>query len=81
MRLVYKPQVIKQLKKLSLSDKTKVINKLGVLTNDPYSGKLLKGEFEGLRSLRAWPYRIIYQVRKYQIVIYSITHRQSTYKK
>jgi addiction module RelE/StbE family toxin len=79
MKLFYKPQALKQLKKLPKSEARKVLKKLEKLPDDPFVGKPLKGEFEGLMSLRAWPYRIIYEVRKKEIV-YSVSHRQGVYK-
>jgi len=44
-------------------------------------GKKLEGELKKMRSIRIWPYRIIYQVfrKKITILIVSITHRQSAY--
>lgn len=80
MKLVYKPQAVKQLKKLPRREAKKIIKKLEHLSQDPTVGKPLKGEFEGLRSLRAWPYRIIYQLGKRQITIFSIAHRQGVYR-
>lgn len=79
MQLEYRPEVIKQLKKLPLMEKKKVIKKLELLSQNPNAGKTLKGEFQGLRSLRAWPYRIIYEIREKSLVIFSVTHRQSVY--
>lgn len=80
MKLEYKPQVLKQLKKLPLSEKKKIIRKLELLRGEPRVGKPLKGELEGLLSLRVWPYRIIYQVAQTSIIIYSVAHRQAAYK-
>lgn len=79
MQLEYKPQAVKQLKKLPINEKKKVIRKLELLSTDPYVGKALKGELEGLYSIRAWPYRIVYQITKSSIIIYSIAHRQGVY--
>lgn len=80
MKVEYKPIVAKQLKKLPLTEKKKIIRKLELLAFDPKAGKSLKGEFEGLYSFRAWPYRIIYKVNLKSIVVFSIAHRQSVYK-
>jgi len=74
MKLSYKPQAVKQLKKLPLSESKKVIKKLELLKTEPSTGKTLRGELKALRSLRAWPYRIIYKLTKNTIVVYSITH-------
>lgn len=80
MKLEYKPVVIKQLKKLPPVEKKKVIRKLELLSKDPQTGKVLKGELEGLYSLRAWPYRIIYEIKHDSIIVYSVAHRRSVYK-
>ena len=80
MTLTYKQKAIRQLKKLPLSEKKKVVKKLEQLADAPVTGKLLKGEYEGFRSLRAWPYRIVYIVEENTIIIFSISHRQGAYK-
>lgn len=77
MTLTYNQKAIKQLKKLPLSEKKKVVRKLEQLADAPRVGKLLQGGYEGLRSLRAWPYRIIYIVKENSIIVYSIAHRQA----
>lgn len=79
MKLSYKPEVIKQLNKLPKTEKKKIVKKLLLLAKEPLSGKQLKGEFEGLRAFRAWPYRITYSFHSNQITIHSIKHRQSAY--
>ena len=76
MNLLYKPSAIKQLKKLQVKEQKKIIKKLILLSTEPYAGKALKGELEGLYSLRAWPYRIVYEVSKKSVIIYSVVHRQ-----
>lgn len=80
MKLEYKPRAVKQLKKLPKTEVKKIIKKLELLAKEPTAGKILKGELEGLRSLRAWPYRIIYEVKKTSLIIYSVAHRQGAYK-
>jgi mRNA interferase RelE/StbE len=79
--LVYKPIVLKQLKKLPLVERKKIVKKLEFLQKDPLVGKQLKGELAGLWSLKAWPYRIIYQLEAQTITIFSISHRQTAYRK
>lgn len=79
MKLEYKPVAVKQLKKLSPPEKNKIVKKLELLSQNPYFGKALKGELAGLRSFRAWPYRIIYEIKNKTITVLSITHRQSAY--
>ena len=79
MKIVYKPEAVRQLHKLPQSEKKKVVKKLFLLSQNPFFGKRLKGELEGLRSLRAWPYRIVYEISAKSVVILSVVHRQSAY--
>lgn len=80
MKLGYRPKTLKQLKKLPKREKRKVISKIETLATNPYQGKPLKGEYQGIYSLRAWPYRILYEIQSEQIIIYSVEHRQGAYK-
>jgi len=72
-------KAIKQLKKIPKKDKQKIMRKIKFLSQDPLIGKLLEGGFKGFRSIRAWPYRIIYKLEKNKITIFSVAHRQSVY--
>ena len=82
MRIEYSETARKQLKKLPKNQKIKVLKKIEKLKNDPYAGKKLKGEFEGLRSLKVWPYRIIYRYLSQEKLLFInvIQHRQRAYK-
>ncbi|MCX6726689.1 MAG: type II toxin-antitoxin system RelE/ParE family toxin [Candidatus Shapirobacteria bacterium] len=80
MDIIIRNEAQKQIKKLPPVELKKIIKKIKNLSLEPDSGKQLKGEFTGLFSLRAWPYRIIYQIAKNKIIIFSVAHRQSAYK-
>lgn len=60
----------------------KVEKQLIYLKRNPLSGKKLLGDYAGTRAIRAWPYRIVYYIKKpgNEIWIVSILHRQGTYK-
>lgn len=79
-QIEYRPRVLKQFKKIPKIEQGKIIRKIEALAKDPKFGKSLQGEYEGLFSLKAWPYRIIYQIERSGILIYSIKHRQGSYK-
>jgi mRNA-degrading endonuclease RelE of RelBE toxin-antitoxin system len=79
MKIELSPRARKQLKKIPQREQKKIVRKLNSLSLDPLSAKSLEGEYKGLFSLRAWPYRIIYQLKKNSILILSIAHRQSAY--
>jgi addiction module RelE/StbE family toxin len=82
MRVEYSNTAFKNLKKLPRAKQIKILKTIEKLKNDPYAGKNLKGEFEGLRSLRVWPYRIIYRyiAQEKLIFVNVISHRQGVYK-
>lgn len=81
MKLFITPQAEKQINKLTPKDRKKVDKKLKFLEKNPHSGKKLLGELNKLWSLKVWPYRIIYLIKRKQIWVVSVLHRQAAYKK
>jgi len=81
-KVIITPQAERQYKRISPSEKPKIKKKLSILEKKPLTGKKLLGEFAKLRSLRAWPYRIIYFIneREKTVFIVSILHRKEAYK-
>jgi len=51
------------------------------ISQDPFVGKELNGEFEGCFAVRVWPYRIVYNVDKNTSTIYvlKVKHRKDVY--
>lgn len=82
MKAIITPKAIKHYEDLPKPEQKKIKKKIALLENNPLTGKKLSGEFAELRSLRAWPYRIIYYINEEQNTIYvaSIIHRQGAYK-
>ena len=82
MKVEYSHTAEKQIKKLSKSKQIKVLKTIEKLKSDPYAGKKLKGEFGGLRSLKLWPYRIIYRYLPQEKLLFInvVEHRQGVYK-
>lgn len=73
-------QAEKDFDKLPSIEKKKIRKKLNLLENNPLTGKKLSGKLEGFYSLKAWPYRIIYFIKKNEIWVIHILHRQEAYK-
>lgn len=73
----------KDIRSLDKRYKKAIANRLTELKTNPLLGKSLGDNLKGLRSLREGVYRIIYEVQKKRLVILIITisHRQSVYKK
>ena len=82
MRVLVTPKALKQYNHLSKSERLKVKKKISALEHDPQEGKKLSGEYAKLRSLKAWPYRIIYYIdnTRRTVFIVTIAHRQGVYK-
>ncbi len=71
----------KELKKFPKKDYLRILIILSELGRNPFLGKKLQGKLKDCYSLRAWPYRIIYQIRKKEllIIVIRIGHRQGVY--
>lgn len=80
IRLALKAE--KDLAKIKDRARTRILLALSGLEENPFSGKKLKGELDGLYAVRVWPYRIIYTLYKKEllIIIIRIGHRQGAYK-
>jgi len=82
MQVVISKNAAKQFGRLPQSEQRKIKKKLIQLETEPLAGKKLAGELADYRSLRIWPYRIIYSINKdlSQVEVSEILHRQGAYK-
>ncbi len=82
MQVIITPKAQKQYEHLPKVEKIKIKKKLLQIEQNPLSGKKLSTRLLDLRSLRAWPYRILYliDVKQNKIFIVTIAHRQGVYK-
>lgn len=80
--LEVKPKAAKQLESLPEKDQERVLAAFNVLRENPNAGKQLEGKYKGFRSLRAWPYRIIYAVDHaiITVTVVKIGHRKDVYR-
>lgn len=81
MNIVLSEDARKQYKRLPKIAQTKILRKLEVLCKNPHAGKKLGGELGEFWSLRAWPYRIIYEIneKEKRVDVHKIKHRQGAY--
>ncbi|HUO85399.1 MAG TPA: type II toxin-antitoxin system RelE/ParE family toxin [Thermoanaerobaculia bacterium] len=77
-----KESAAKALKKIPKDDRTRLIDAIDRLRDEPAAGGALKGEFSGLRRLRIGSYRIVYEVVAAEMVILvvRIGHRKDVYR-
>lgn len=80
--LQIKPKARKNLDKIPENYRARIITALGAIVLDPFSGKKLSGKRKDQYSIRVWPYRIIYIIKKMELVVFviDIDHRQGIYK-
>lgn len=81
--LVYTREAKKNIEKLDPSIHKLIEKALETLSLDPFRGKQLSYELAGLRSFRTSDYRIIYRIKKRQvlIIVISVGHRREIYKR
>lgn len=72
----------KELNKIPEKDRVKITRIFDVISKNPFLGKKLSGELLGQYAIRAWPYRIIYEINKKELVVLviGVGHRQGVYK-
>lgn len=82
MLVILSKDAQKQYEHLPKPERIKVRKKLLLLEENPTAGKKLTGELSGIHSLRAWPYRIIYEINETEkrVEVHKIAHRQGGYK-
>ena len=77
-------QAAKDLGKVYRSDRTlyqRFLNAFEAIAKDPTEGKALHGDLRGLMSYRFGSYRILYEVRRKQllVIIVDLGHRRDIY--
>lgn len=82
MKVILSKEAQKNYTHFPISEQKKIKKKLLSLEENPYGGKKLEGQLSGYRSVRVWPYRIIYQVneKEQRVEVSDILHRQGAYK-
>lgn len=81
-QVIFTKTAEKSFLKLPLVAKKKIEKAIIKLSEDPFVGEKLKGEFEGQFKLHAWPYRVIYifSAGENAVVVVEVEHRQGAYK-
>lgn len=81
-RVVLRPAALRQLRKVPVEHRDRIEAAVQYLAHEPWAGKKLTGQRAGEYSLRVWPYRIIYEIRKKEVlvIVLAIGHRQGIYK-
>lgn len=76
------PKAQKNIDKLPEQYRLRALHILDEIEANPFFGKKLHGKREGQYSCRVWPYRIIYIIKKTELIVLVIEfgHRGGVYK-
>lgn len=82
-QVIVPKRVKKRIFKIPIDWQRRIYYFLKKLETNPYIGKKLEGEYSECYSLRVWPYRIIYTIKKKELIIevIEIERRGGAYKK
>lgn len=79
--IIYKKSVAKDLSRLGKPEARRILDKIEKeLSARADNYPLLKGEFAGLRKLRAGDYRVIFAILGQDVLVLRIGHRRDIYK-
>ena len=82
-QVIVPDRVKKRLLKIPIDWQKRIFYILKELEINPFIGKKLKGRYKDDYSIRVWPYRIIYTIKKKELIVevIEIEHRGGAYKK
>ena len=77
------PRIKKRIRKFPQKDLIRIRTTLAALQFNPYIGKKLEGRYKNDYSIRVWPYRIIYTIKKKKLIVevIEIEHRGGAYRR
>ncbi|NOQ52713.1 MAG: type II toxin-antitoxin system mRNA interferase toxin, RelE/StbE family [Desulfuromonadaceae bacterium] len=80
--LKIKQSALKEIQRLDKLQQIRLIEAIDKIADNPHIGKLLKGEFSGLRRIRVGSYRVIYEIDEGEvlILILRVVHRKDVYR-
>lgn len=79
--LVFAKEFLRRLRQLDRQTQIRILRKLRTLEAKPFAGKRLTGRLTGLSSFRVSDCRIIYQLSENKIIIRTVGHRKTVYKR
>ncbi len=80
-RILYKSSVERDLNKIGVSIRKRIVEKIeALLAHNPHKGKQLKGKYKGFWSARIGDYRVVYKISQKDVVVVVVKHRKEAYK-
>ena len=81
--LQIKTSAARELARIDKPQRTRLIEAIDRLTENPHRGQQMKGELTGLRRIRVGDYRVIYEIDAGRLIILVIRigHRREIYRR
>jgi mRNA interferase RelE/StbE len=80
--LKIKKTALKELQQFDKPTRERIVSAIDQLADNPHVGKLLKGNFSGLRRIRVGSYRVIYEISETEVLVLvlRIAQRKDVYR-
>lgn len=80
--LKIKKTALKELQQFDKPTRARIVSAIDQLADNPHVGKLLKGNFSGLRRIRVGSYRVIYEISETEVLVLvlRIAQRKDVYR-
>ncbi|MHA1631347.1 MAG: type II toxin-antitoxin system RelE family toxin [Candidatus Freyarchaeota archaeon] len=69
------------MKALNRDDQVRILREVKFLQNNPYLGKSLRGNWQGIYSLRIGDFRVFYQIKDDNVFLLTVGRRKSIYQR
>lgn len=81
-KIVWEKRAVKELRRLPDEAARRILQKVSELSDDPYAGKVLKGNFSEYLRVRIGAYRVIYRIEgnELRVFILRVGHRKDVYE-
>lgn len=78
-----KQSATKELARIPHRDRIRIVRAIDRLGEHPLTGRILRGEYQGLRRVRVGNYRIVYEVIQSALIVLVVRvgHRREVYRR
>jgi mRNA interferase RelE/StbE len=79
-QIEFKPKAIKDLQKIPVNDRERIINKVEAMQDDLQGDVKRLTNFSPEYRLRVGDYRVLFELAEQTIIIYRVKHRSKAYE-
>lgn len=79
-QIEFKPKAIKDLQKIPVNDRERIINKIEAMQDDLQGDVKRLTNFTPEYRLRVGDYRVLFELEEQTIIVYRVKHRSKAYE-